>query len=163
VTRTVKSALVVLVVVLSIAAGVGGWLFARGSSPELPEISVYSHGHATRVGPYVFCNVTDLNTCANPQTQGELVVNKHDPVQLSVPMQVSRAPWRLLRVYDDPRDATERMFRPDAQTAVTIPTLDPQRGRLRGIVIQLLTIVQDQNGELYDVPHAEWSVRVVWP
>jgi hypothetical protein len=27
----------------------------------------------------------------------------------------------------------------------------------------LLTLVVDANGELTDLPHAEWSVRTVWP
>jgi hypothetical protein len=45
---------------------------------------------------------------------------------------------------------------------VTIPTVDPQRGRLAGVVVQLMTLVQDQEGELHDVPHAEWSVRLAW-
>jgi len=45
---------------------------------------------------------------------------------------------------------------------VTVPTLDPHRGRVVGLVVQLLTLVQDQNGELRDLPHAEWSLRLIW-
>ena len=52
------------------------------------------------------------------------------------------------------------MFRPSTRFAVTIPSVDPQRGRLTGIVVQLLTLVVDASGELRDVPHAEWSVRL---
>jgi hypothetical protein len=54
------------------------------------------------------------------------------------------------------------MFRPGTRLAVTIPSFDPQRGRLTGIVVQLLTLVVDPSGELRDVPHAEWSVRTVF-
>jgi hypothetical protein len=154
--------LAVLVMLASAGAGVGAWWLVRERGPHRPEISAYSHGQSTRVGPYLYCNVLDLNDCRTPQTQGQLTVNERDPVQLSVPTAIGRAPWRLLRVYEDPANTTTTMFRPDTRLAVTIPTVDPQRGRLAGIVVQLLTLVLDPAGELRDVPHAEWSVRTEW-
>jgi hypothetical protein len=63
-------------------------------------------------------------------------------------------------VYEDPAKTTTSVFRPNSRLAVTIPTVDPQRGRLTGIVVQLLTLVVDPTGELRDTPHAEWSVRL---
>jgi Protein of unknown function (DUF2771) len=155
------------VILLSVGAGVGTWLLVRRPGPQQPEISAYSHGHLTRVGPYLYCNVLDLNDCQTPQTQGELPFKAHFPVQLSVPEAVSRAPWRLLQVYEDPANTTSTMFRPGSRFAVTIPSVDPQRGRLTGIVVQLLTLVVD-NSRLNDittlraVPHAEWSVRLTF-
>lgn len=143
-------------------AGVGAWLLAGRTGPQPPRISAYSNGHLTRVGPYLYCNALDLDDCQTPQAQGELVVNGHDPVQLSVPGAIARAPWRLLKVYADPADTTSTFFRPGSRLAVTIPTADPQRGQLTGIVVQLLTLVVDPDGELRDAPHAEWSMRVVW-
>jgi hypothetical protein len=151
-----------LVLLASAAAGFGAWLLARGHGPSRPEISAYSHGHLTRVGPYLYCDVLDLTKCQTPQAQGELPVNAQDPVQLSVPTAIGRAPWRLLRVYEDPDKSTVTVFRPDSRLAVTIATVDPQRGRLSGIVVQVMTLVVDPGGELRDVPHAEWSVRMVW-
>ncbi len=162
-TRTVRWLLVVLVVAASVGAGVGAWLLTRDTGSRLPQISAYSHGHSVRVGPYVYCNVVNLNDCQNPQTQGELAVTERYPVQLSVPTAIGRAPWRLLRVYEDERNSTTTLIRPGTELAVTIPTVDPQRGRLTGVVVQLLTLVQDQSGELRDAPHAEWSVRLLWP
>jgi len=150
------------VVAIVAVVGVSVWLLVRGRPPQYPQISAYSRGHLARVGPYRYCNVLNLNDCHNPQTQGELPVTANYPVQLSVPTSIGDAPWRLLRVYEDPRDATTTLFRPDTRLAVTIPTTDPQRGRLMGVVVQLLTLVVDPNGELADVPHAEWSVRTVW-
>ncbi|MGH3559664.1 MAG: DUF2771 family protein, partial [Mycobacterium sp.] len=78
----------------SAAAGIGAWALAREHGPRRPEISAYSHGHLTRVGPYFYCNVLDLGDCQTPRAQGELPVNARDPVQLSVPMAIGRAPWR---------------------------------------------------------------------
>lgn len=162
-TRLVRWLLVVFVVLASIGAGVGAWVLTRDTGSQLPEISAYSHGQSVRVGPFVYCNVVNLNDCQNPQTQGELPVNERYPVQLSVPTSIGRAPWRLLRVYEDERNSTTTIYRPNTELAVTIPTVDPQRGKLTGVVVQLLTLVQDPNGELRDAPHAEWSVRLIWP
>lgn len=145
-----------------VGVGVGTWLLMRPSGPQRPEISAYSHGRLTRVGPYMYCNVLNLDDCQNPQTQGELRVSERYPVQLSVPDAIYRAPWRLLKVYEDPANTTAAMFRPATQFAVTIPPVDPQRGRLTGIVVQLLTLVADPSGELREAPHAEWSVRLTF-
>jgi hypothetical protein len=162
-TRKPAVALVAIVVVLtSAAAGVGAWALARQHGPLRPEISAYSHGGLTRVGPYRYCSVLDLTDCQNPQTQGELRVNSHDPVQLSVPSSIGRAPWWLLRVYEDSVIPATTFYRPGSRLAVTIPTVDPQHGRLTGIAVQLMTVVVDRSGELQGVPHAEWSVRTVW-
>ncbi|KDE99079.1 hypothetical protein Y900_008985 [Mycolicibacterium aromaticivorans JS19b1 = JCM 16368] len=161
--RLTRWLLVIVVVLASAGAGVAAWALTRGTESTFPEISAYSHGKAVRIGPYVYCNVVNLNDCQNPQTQGQLSVTERYPVQLSVPTAIGRAPWQLLRVYEDERNSTTTMYRPNTELAVTIPTVDPQRGRLTGVVVQLVTLVQDQNGELRDAPHAEWSVRLAWP
>lgn len=163
--RGVVALVAALLVLASVGAGVGTWLLVRQPGPQRPEISAYSHGHLTRVGPYLYCDVLNLNDCQTPQTQGELPLNEHYPVQLSVPEAISRAPWRLLQVYEDPANATTTMFRPGTRLAVTIAPVDPQRGRLTGIVVQLLTLVIEGSqpndaATVRAVPHAEWSVRL---
>ncbi len=149
-------------VLTAAGAGVGAWLLTRGHGSTLPQISAYSRGTTVRVDPFLYCNVMDLNDCVKDGGQGELSVNDRYPVQLSVPAAISSAPWRLLRVYQDERDTTTTAYRPGTQLAVTVPTVDPQRGKLVGLVVQLMTLVQDQDGELFDLPHAEWSVRLAW-
>lgn len=152
----------VLVVLASIGAGAGAWWLVRGSGPRQPQISAYTNGRLIRVEPYLYCDVLDLNDCEVPQEQGELAVNRAHPIQLSVDSVIGRAPWRLLRVYRDPDDTTTTLYRPDSTLAVTIPTMDPHRGPLQGIVVQLLTLAVDLTGQLFEVPHAEWSVQMVW-
>lgn len=158
--------LAALVVLASAGAGVGAWLLVRSSEfregPWEPQISAYSNGRLTRVGPYLFCNAVDLGECQTRQTQGELPVNPRDPVQLSVDGAISRAPWRLLRVYENPADATITAFRPGSTVAVTISTVDPHRGLLRGLAVQVPTLGIDPFGQVREVPHAEWSVRLRW-
>jgi Protein of unknown function (DUF2771) len=162
----VKRGIAILVTIAVLATAVTAalvWRLSRDPEPNLPEVSAFAHGQLTRVGPYRYCQVLDLNNCLDRGEQGQLPINDRDPIQLSVDAAIARAPWRLLRVYENPLDATVSVFRPDTQLAVTIPTVDPQRGRLTGIAVQLLTLVQDQAGEVFEVPHAEWSIRTVWP
>lgn len=156
------AAVLAAVLLLASGSGVTVWLLTRDRPQQLPEISAFSRGHLTRVGPYRYCDVLNLDNCRTTGTQGELPVNSRDPVQLSVPSAIARAPWRLLQVYRDPADTTMTIFRPDSRLAVTIPTVGPRGGQLTGVVVQLLTLVLD-SGELQAVPHAEWSVRTDWP
>lgn len=152
------------VVVLAIAGtAVGVWRLHSAQGDRLPEISAYSHGHSVRVGPFQYCEVLNLDDCKEPRDTAELAVRKDNPVQLSVPSAVARAPWRLLQVYENPIDTTVSYFAPKTTLAVTIPTVDPNRGRLTGLAVQLLTLVQDQDGQEFALPHAEWSISTVWP
>ncbi len=161
--KRVLAVLAAVAVLATAATVVVVWQLTRDHEPALPQISAFTHGELTRVGPFQFCDVIDPTDCMPAGHQGELAVTESDPVQLSVPAAIAEAPWRLLRVYEDPADTTESVFRPDTRLAVTIPTVDPQRGRLTGIAVQLLTLVQDEAGEVFEIPHAEWSVRMVWP
>ena len=158
--RALAVAVAAIVTVAAVGAGLTGWLVVRHHRPQRPEISAYSDGHLTRVSPYFYCNVLNLNDCQQSQAEGELPVNARDRVQLSVPTAIGRWAWQLQLAYEDQhRIAT--LFRPNT-LAVTIDTVDARHGRLTGVVVQLLTLVIDPRGELTDMPHAEWSVRTVW-
>lgn len=160
--RRTLGILTAAVVAASAGAGVGAWRLTRDPGPALPEISAYTRGEAVRVGPYYFCNVVNLDDCERDGDQGTLAVNDRNPVQLSVPTAIGSAPWRLLKVYEDERNTTTSVFRPGTHLAVTIPTVDPQRGRVVGLAVQVMTLVQDPEGNVFDLPHAEWSVRLDW-
>ena len=160
--RKVAAITAAVVLPASVAAGVGAAAWARQNGSDLPQISAFSNGHSTRVGPYFYCKVLDLTDCQNAGTQGELAVDERNAIQLSVPSPIGASPWRLMLVYDDPADTTTQVFRPDTRLAVTIPTVDPQRGRLQGFVVQLMTLGVDEKGEVRELPHAEWSVRTAW-
>lgn len=159
--RRVIAVLAVVAVLASIGTGLLIWRLAQVPQPEHPEISAYSDGQLVRVGPYRFCEVLNPTDCETPKTDGELTVDPRHPVQLSVPAEIARAPWVLVRSYEG-GDAVDE-FRPDTKLAVTIPTVDPRRGKLFGVAVQLPTLVRDEAGNEFPVPHAEWSVRTVWP
>jgi Protein of unknown function (DUF2771) len=159
--KRVLAALAIVVVVASVLTGVLIWRLAQNPPPERPQISAYSDGQLVRVGPYRYCEVLNPTDCETPQTDGELRVDPRHPVQLSVPPAIARAPWILVRSYEGADVVDE--FRPDTKLAVTIPTVDPNRGKLFGVAVQLPTLVRDEAGNEFPVPHAEWSVRTVWP
>jgi Protein of unknown function (DUF2771) len=153
------AALVAVVVLASAATGVVIWRMTGSHESDFPEISAYSRGQSARVGPYRYCDVLNPTKCSVFEEQGELPVSEHEPVQLSVPEAIGKAPWVLLRQYED-ADVLEE-FRPDSRLAVTIPTVDPRRGKLNGIAVLLPTLIR-LDGEEVPAPHAEWSVRTVW-
>jgi hypothetical protein len=160
----VNRVLAALAVVVVVAAGLTGvliWRLAQDPPPKHPEISAYSDGQLVRVGPYRYCEVLNPTDCETPRTDGELTVDPRHPVQLSVPPAIARAPWVLVRSYEGADVVDE--FRPDTKLAVTVPTVDPHRGRLFGVAVQLPTLVRDEAGNEFLLPHAEWSVRTVWP
>lgn len=153
--------LATVAVLASAATGLLIWRLTRSPGPEHPEISAYTHGQLVRVGPYRYCDVLKVNDCELPRTVGELAVSSRDPVQLSVPSAIARAPWVLIRAYEG-SDSVVEEFRPGTQLAVTIPTVDPHHGKLTGIAVQLPTLVRDEQNNEFPWPHAEWSVRAVW-
>ncbi|MBS9532333.1 DUF2771 domain-containing protein [Mycobacterium sp. M1] len=160
--RSTVVLVVALVLLAAFGAGFGAWQLSRNEAPQQPQISAYSNGHLTRTEPYLYCEVLDLDECVMTKRQGELPVDRDHPIQLSVDSVISQSPWRLLLIYRDPADTTTSFFRPGTKMALTIPSVDPQRGPLRGLVVQLLTMVIDPVGEMFEAPHAEWAVRTVW-
>lgn len=161
--RSTAVLLTVLVVAVAALAGFATWWFSRTDEPTPPQISAYSNGHLTHAGPYLYCDVLDLNACMLTESRGQLAVDSRHPIQLAVDDTIGRAPWRLLRLYDNPTDTTDKMYPAGSTLAVTLPTVDPQRGPLRGLVVQLLTLVTDRDtGEQFAAPHAEWAVGLLW-
>lgn len=154
--------LAVVAMVSTAGTGVLVWQLSQHSGPLYPEISAYSHGKTVRVGPYQFCPVLDLDNCDFPQMTGELALTSRNPVQLSVDPAIAKAPWLLLRTYEDAEAPVVQEFRPGTARAVTIPSVDALYGKLTGIVVQLPTLVRDEAGNEFPLPHAEWSVRTQW-
>ncbi len=153
--------LVAVAVLAAVATGVLIWRLTRSPTPEHPEISAYTRGQLVRIGPYQFCNVLNPTECETPRSDGELAVDARNAVQLSVPPAIARAPWVLVRSYEGADVVDE--FRSSSTLAVTIPTMDPHRGRLFGFAVQLPTLVRDEAGNEFPWMHAEWSVRTTWP
>lgn len=167
-----KAKLTALAVVLVLtAAGMVGFIAwqlreHRDGPAERPEISAFTHGSVIHAAPYQYCDKNKLDQCDPLGHTVQLVVNAHEPVQLSVDGRIAKAPWMLSRVYAPVGDADHKraessVYR-DHRTAVTIPTIDGEGRRLLGLEIKLPTVVQTETGDLLEVTHAVWSVATVW-
>lgn len=161
--KRVAVVLACVTLVASLFTGALVWQLSRAPQQKYPEISAYTREQLVRVGPYRYCDVFVITNCDTPKTVGTLVVNWRDPIQLSVPPAIARAPWVLIRAYEGDAEPAVSEFRPNATLAVTIPTVDPRLGRLTGIAVQLPTLVRDAQNNEFPWPHAEWSIATVWP
>ena len=156
----ILASVTVLAVVLT---GVLVWRLSGTTGSDLPEISAFTHGKQVRVGPYFYCEPKTNGVCESPGTIGSLVVNDRDVVQLSVPPAIADGWWELRQDYGDQTPPRIAEYLPGRnQLAVTIPTVDPERGRLAGIAVQLKTLAMDENGNELEWRHAEWSVATEW-
>lgn len=158
--RILAAILAVAIVLSGAGAGLTLWFLTRNVASPLPQISAFSHGETTRIGPYFHCSAADLTDCVSPQTIGQVPVVADEPVQLSVSEPIGSAVWGLRTVYEDPRNDTEIVMEPGT-LAATIPSVDAVRGRLTGVVVQVPIRVMAPEGEVILV-RAEWSVRTVW-
>lgn len=161
--KRVAVVLACVALVASMFTGVLVWQLSRAPHQKYPEISAYTREQLVRVGPYRYCDVFVITNCDIPKTVGTLMVDWRDPIQLSVPPAIARAPWVLIRAYEGDAEPAVSEFRPNATLAITIPTVDPRRGRLTGIAVQLPTLVRDEQNNEFPWPHAEWSIATVWP
>ncbi len=106
-------------------------------SPESPEITFYAHGETIRVDAAQFCNAIGTECSPpNPDAIGDLRVPPGSPVQISVPSEVSSAPWQVAMMYRLPngQEVADRssVFTPDERRTYTArpPTDDAQFTRV---------------------------------
>ncbi|WP_318841924.1 DUF2771 domain-containing protein [Rhodococcus sp. Z13] len=157
--RTKKTLALLLVALVVVAAGVAAtvWKLVDSAEPALPTITAYAYGETVTVAPAQHCNLY-LEDCVE-HPLGELYVPAGYPLQLSLPAEISDAPWRMITVYGDTRTGQTfldgQMFEAGAQRAVTVPS-DPAL-QLLGVEIQLPSAVVDEAGE--PIAHAVWAIR----
>lgn len=114
-----------VVAVLAIVAGVLAVHFT--SEPEPPEVTFYVHGESVRTGPVKYCSLTLTDCVGNPKPHLDAPVGS--PVQISLPEQISQAPWTMTVEYLGPGDRSEYAlyaFPPNARRAVTVGGGDRQ-------------------------------------
>lgn len=104
---------------------VAGIALAGCSTHGQPQVTFYSHGDTSRVAPVRYCNLMGQE-CSPPQrgNAGDLGVPPDAPVQISVPKELSSAPWQVVFRY---RSATGEqveqrspVFAPDERQAYTL-------------------------------------------
>lgn len=157
--RTKKTIALLVVVLLVVAAGLAAvvWKLVDSAEPTPPTVTAFAHGTTVTAEPTQHCNIYLEDCVEHPITM--LDVPAGYPLQLSLPAEISDAPWRLIAVYGDLQTGQTFldgvMFESGAQRAVTVPS-DPTV-QLLGVEIQLPSAVVDEAGE--PIAHAVWAIQ----
>lgn len=157
-TVTILAALGTLVLVAVVGLGAVLYLTLRDPGQKQPIVSAYAHGENVEVKPLEYCSLT-LEDCAQGSI-AQLDVPGTEPLQLSLPHDISSAPWRLVMVFSQPDGSLvpqERYFSANETRAVTVQSDADPKLRLNGVEIQLPSAVVDQNG--LPQAHAIWSIK----
>lgn len=148
---------VAALVVVAAAVAATVWKLVDSAEPALPTITAFAHGSTEGVQPAQHCTLYLEDCVENPIT--ELEVPAGYPLQLSLPGEITDAPWRMITVYGDTRTGQTyidgMMFESGAKRAVTVPS-DPSL-QLLGVEIQLPSAVVDEAGE--PISHAVWAIK----
>lgn len=155
-TRLTAAALVVAALVLAGALTAAVVVLLPGGTPANPELTAYAGGESVTVPPTLFCTVT-ISTCEVGATT-TLPVPRGGALQLSLPSEISAAPWRLISVFteaDGSQRTEDRFFRPGERLAVTVGSAD-RTEQVAGVEVQLPSSVVDPQG----VPQASatWGI-----
>lgn len=83
----------------------GGFAVAGCSAPGPAEVTFYADGHTINTTPTITCDYTqpDQNACRTVSSPGTLKVRPGKPVQVSVPGEIAKVPWRILAEYITPQ------------------------------------------------------------
>lgn len=79
---------------------VAGIALTGCSTPSQPQVTFYSHGDTVRVSPVRYCNLMG-EQCSKPRPDAVegLAIPPSAPLQISVPEEVSKAPWQVVFRY----------------------------------------------------------------
>nr|WP_228046250.1 DUF2771 family protein [Saccharopolyspora sp. HNM0983] len=110
------------------------------SAPHEPQVTFYAHGDSVRLDPAQYCDATGQD-CAEPPEDpvGELRVPPGEPVQISVPAEVSDTPWQVVFLYrtaeGEQLDSRSAVFAPGDRHAYTLH-LPPDAEQLDHVEVQ---------------------------
>ncbi|GAA4541177.1 DUF2771 family protein [Pseudonocardia xishanensis] len=148
-----RRSLLLLLGTLFLVAGCGG-----GN----PRVTWTVAGQESTVGPAQYCDIK-LRDCTNDeQAKASLAVPAGAAVEISVPSEVSEAPWSVVFAYVGPdgQQTTGRspVFTPKAQESYTL-TLPEPGDTLQTAQVQLLGVAPVANP---DSGELEFPTRATW-
>ncbi|MFC7448114.1 DUF2771 domain-containing protein [Rhodococcus daqingensis] len=157
-TKTKKIALGVTLGLLIALAGFAAVITAlvRGADEKPPQITAFAGGKSLEVGPTQYCNLY-LEDCVEGPV-AELRVPRGNPLQISLPGDISDGLWRVVMVYqldDGTVGIDERYHSPGEALAITVET--PDGMQLNGIEIQQPSAVVNEQG--LPLVHATWAIK----
>lgn len=167
-TTTIRGRVLLIGAAVLVAAVAAGTLAAiiiglRGQHSEPPRLAAYADGRTVSVPPYRYCPVQEPLCDSERGPTVDVAVREHHPLQLSVPSEVSDAPWLLASFYDAGPALVEQdqwFDSGQAPSAVTVAPIDDQGRPLVGVEVRLPAgIIDIDTGQETIVSHAVWSIR----
>ncbi|MEV6274115.1 DUF2771 domain-containing protein [Nocardia sp. NPDC051832] len=184
--RTIIALLAVAALIVGVLTAVLTVNAVRNAPKHAPELTAYAHGETVDVTPFAYCAVTMRDCRVLPRNATDIAgtifenlpceaagcetgrtialpVPPGYPLQLSLPRQITDAPWRAQLVYatEDGRlveTVKSAKDYPENARALTIDSRPMPELRLVGVELQLLTLARDETGETFPIPHAAWSI-----
>lgn len=157
-TKKTLALIVVVLIVAAVAFAAVLTVLIRDAEKRPPEVAAYAHGKSITVPPLQYCDLY-LENCVNGEL-AELDVPLGYPLQLSLPPEITNAPWHLVMIFEGPDGEIvpeERDYAPGEASAVTVRSAQQPPLQLDGIEIQLPSAVVDETGLPY--AHAVWSIK----
>lgn len=144
---------------------VAGIALAGCSTPSQPQVTFYSHGDSVRVSPVSYCNARGAEcTKPRPDAVEGLDMPASAPLQISVPEEVSKAPWQVVFRYRtaDGRELEGRgpVFAPGRQHAYKLDLPVPG-ARLTRVEVQryAASLTVTPEGDVRFDIGGSWAVR----
>ncbi|PRW62962.1 DUF2771 family protein [Actinopolyspora mortivallis] len=133
-----------------------------------PRVTFYAHGESVRVDPVTYCDPVERE-CSEPRPDaaGSLTVPPGEPVQISVPEQVRRAPWQVVFRYRTPsgEEAKGRtgLIEHGTRFSYTLDLPEPQAQLEQVEVQRYATLSMDDSQGLQFVIGGSWVIDVEQP
>ncbi|WP_338889785.1 DUF2771 family protein [Rhodococcus sovatensis] len=131
-----------------------------------PTITAYADGTAVTVEPYLYCPV-EAPLCAPDGVSASVPVRAGRPLQLSLPSEITSAPWIVAAVYSDGSDSngsgnvveTDTLYLPDQKLGLTVAPVDDGGRELLGVEIRLPSgVISSDTAQEEIISHAIWSI-----
>nr|WP_296768033.1 DUF2771 family protein [Rhodococcus sp. (in: high G+C Gram-positive bacteria)] len=136
-------------------------LLIRDAPAHRPTVTAFADGHTVVVEPYLYCPV-ETPLCDSDGSSARVPVREGQPLQLSLPSEVTSAPWILAAVYSDDNGGaveSDTLYLPDERLSLTVPPLDDEGRTLLGVEVRLPSGVIDSDTQQEEiVSHAIWSI-----
>ncbi len=136
-------------------------LAIRDAPAHRPAITAFADGRTVVVEPYLYCPV-EAPLCESDGVSYTVPMRAGYPLQLSLPSEITSAPWIVASVYgDDNGDAFEidRLYLPGEKLGLTVPSVDDEGRKLIGVEIRLPSgIIDADTNQEEIISHAIWSI-----
>lgn len=162
--RRGRTVLITAGAVLLIAAAIGVFLLLAPGGP--PSVTFASVAGTQSTGPAQYCDIKVTHCDNHPEAVVTMAVPAGQPLRVSVPKQVSSAPWQVVFVYRPkggaPIQGRSPVFAPDQHRdyTLTLPAASDQLITAQAQQYGGATPAPDANGNPSFPIRASWVMQV---